>query len=1207
VAKRPKEGRVPRSGARSLIGYLRDRPIGIKLGFIMFVPTLAIVIVGANGLLGQISTTNSADRARTLSTLTQYSGELVDQLQTERADATMLLGSTGAAGTAAGKVYTAQEAQTDAASTLYTRQSGSQANLPANFQALLLRIQSQIVNLSGLRTEVSNMDQIPLTIAVSQYTTLISSLLQIRDNASQLAGDSTLSFEMRAAAAIASNKEYLSQERSLVLEAILQKSIPPDLRRQLIATETGQDQAGAAFQVVATPAQLVFYDLQVAGNSLRPSKIEESYIDAGQSDALPSGLDATSWDRDMATRGHLLRLVEVNIDDETVSNATTLRNNVQKQIIVDVGLLFGMVLIAMLIAWFVARSMNRSLRELKQGALNVAQNGLPQAVARLRDPALSTQLSPHQIALQIAEPLPVRSRDEFGQVTEAFNAVHLEAVRTAAEQAALRSSVATMFVNLARRSQILVDRLIGHLDQLERGEENPDRLSELFQLDHLATRMRRNDENLLVLAGADSTRVQREPASLIDVLRAAQSEVEHYTRVEFGMIDRDIEVAAHAVNDVVHLVAELFDNATAFSPPDAVVLVEARRIGDRAVLFVEDRGIGVSLEQLAELNERLATPPIVDVAVSRMMGLVVVARLAYRHGVKVELRPGPERGIIADVLLPTTVLVSRALSGRASGNPALAAEVNRAAQAAPHALPVPPPRSPFGPPLALESGPSAGDRDNRGERSNAGDRSDRSNGVDRSSGNGSDRGSERNNGNSRTPVGANGYGAPVPAPSLGGFAANADAFDASARELLAGTNANRALPSWSDLTGSPEAPSPNLAQEMFGARNALPAAPPLPQRRAPDAWSEDARTDEADADPRPSIPRQRPSVSVPLDEARLLEEFADGEMLDDPYAEPSRAYVSEAAPPTAAPPLWPPVAAPQSSVREDTGQLQLGTGALQAAMDMTTEIPRLRELDLAGAAGGESYPDQRDTYRADAYSADPYGGGTYDADAYGRDTYERDSYDRVEPELTEPSTVGRPSGLAQFADETMELPIFRELESAWFRDIDTNARASAMTTDGDPNQSVDQLAAESGVRLPTGGATRVPRSDVASEEDLDSAAADTEMDGTPMTTSAGRTPSSGWRSAADDGWEAAAAAIDPVDGGTTDGGLPRRVPMAQLVPGGVDKAAAGSNRRSPDAVRGLLSAYHRGVQRGRQQSDEMNATSESTTGSTQSGGREQEA
>ncbi len=298
----------------------------------------------------------------------------------------------------------------------------------------------------------------------------------------------------------------------------------------------------------------------------------------------------------------------------------------------------------------------------------MAQYGLPQAVARLRDPQVTGQLTPVQLANQIAEPLPVRSKDEFGQVTEAFNAVHLEAVRTAAEQAALRASVATMFVNLARRSQILVDRLIGHLDRLERGEEDPDRLAELFQLDHLATRMRRNDENLLVLAGADSTRVQREPAALIDVLRAAQSEVEHYTRIEFGVIDRDIEVAAHAVNDLVHLVAELFDNATAFSPPDSQVMVEARRVGDRASLYVEDRGIGISPEQLRDLNERLATPPQVDVAVSRMMGLVVVARLAARHGVRVELRPGTDRGTVADVTLPTTVLVPRALAGR--GQPA---------------------------------------------------------------------------------------------------------------------------------------------------------------------------------------------------------------------------------------------------------------------------------------------------------------------------------------------------------------------------------------------------------------------------------------------------------------------------------------------------------------------------------------------------------
>ncbi|HEY2794009.1 MAG TPA: nitrate- and nitrite sensing domain-containing protein, partial [Micromonosporaceae bacterium] len=365
---------MPRSGVRSLVGYLRDRPIGIKLGFIMFVPTLAIVIVGANGLLGQISTTNNADRARTLSTLTQFSGAFVDQLQTERADATMLLGSTsGTATTKAKATFVAQTPLTDAAASAYTVQSDSQAHLPSNFQALLAQIQTQVGNLSGLRQEITSMNQIPLTIAVSQYTALISSLLQIRDDSAQLAGDSTISFEMRAAAAVASGKEYLSQERYLVLEAILQNSIPADLRQQVIATQTGQDQAVTAFQVVATPSQLAYYNLHVAGINLRPSTIAQNSLDQLQSDRLPAGLTADGWNTDMTQRSVLLREVEQNIDSQTVADATTLRDNVQKQIIIDVGLLFGMVLIAMLIAWFVARSMNRSLRELKQGALNVAQ------------------------------------------------------------------------------------------------------------------------------------------------------------------------------------------------------------------------------------------------------------------------------------------------------------------------------------------------------------------------------------------------------------------------------------------------------------------------------------------------------------------------------------------------------------------------------------------------------------------------------------------------------------------------------------------------------------------------------------------------------------------------------------------------------------------------------------------------------------------
>ncbi|SCG34273.1 sensor histidine kinase [Micromonospora zamorensis] len=677
MSKRPKTAGSFLSRLRRPASRLRDMPIWSKLGLIMIVPTIATVVVGTSGLVDHVETLNNANRAGDLANLSSYSGSLVDSLQDERTAAVLLLGADGTQPTAQyQEAYNRVTSRVDRETSPYRQQRAEIEDLPGSLEGLLDGIDQNLQDLSGIRSQVFN-GKLALTETVQAYEGLISDLLAIRDSATQLAGNNELSDRMRAAAAVAREKEFLAARRVVVHRALGVKGgkrLTPALRTDYIASGTGQQQALQSFKAVATPDDAKFHDQTVAGGDRREAQNYTGWIDGnttGDMRNAPFGPD--QWEAAMTANAKLIRNVETKLDGEVVDEANSLRSDVQRQVFLETGLLLSMLLLAILFAYLVARSMARSLRELRQGALSVAQYGLPQAVARLRDPQVVGQLSPVQLANQIAEPLPVRSRDEFGQVTEAFNAVHLEAVRTAAEQAALRASVATMFVNLARRSQILVDRLIGHLDRLERGEEDPDRLAELFQLDHLATRMRRNDENLLVLAGADSTRVQREPAALIDVLRAAQSEVEHYTRIEFGVIDRDIEVAAHAVNDLVHLVAELFDNATAFSPPDSQVMVEARRVGDRSSLYVEDRGIGISAEQLHDLNERLATPPQVDVAVSRMMGLVVVARLASRHGVRVELRPGSDRGTVADVTLPTSVLVPRALSGRVQQPPALPA------------------------------------------------------------------------------------------------------------------------------------------------------------------------------------------------------------------------------------------------------------------------------------------------------------------------------------------------------------------------------------------------------------------------------------------------------------------------------------------------------------------------------------------------------
>ncbi len=247
--------------------------------------------------------------------------------------------------------------------------------------------------------------------------------------------------------------------------------------------------------------------------------------------------------------------------------------------------------------------------------------------------------------------------NEIGEVARAFDQVHREALRLAANEAMLRSNVNAMFVNLARRSQSLVERQIKLIDELERDEEDADRLASLFRMDHLATRMRRNSENLLVLAGHETARQSRTPVALIDVLRAALSEIGQFERVSLD-VQPGIAVHGQAVLDVVHLVAELAENATSFSPGDSPVRVTGHLLNSGGLLFdVTDQGVGMGTEEMAHMNWRLDNPPVVDVAVSRRMGLFVVARLAARHGIRVRLRPAPDAGLTALVWLPDELVV----------------------------------------------------------------------------------------------------------------------------------------------------------------------------------------------------------------------------------------------------------------------------------------------------------------------------------------------------------------------------------------------------------------------------------------------------------------------------------------------------------------------------------------------------------------------
>ncbi|MGY4927196.1 sensor histidine kinase [Streptomyces sp. 900105755] len=305
------------------------------------------------------------------------------------------------------------------------------------------------------------------------------------------------------------------------------------------------------------------------------------------------------------------------------------------------------VVASLVISVRIGRGLVVELVSLRNGALEIARRKLPEAMRRLR--------AGEEIDVRAEAPPGPPAEDETGQVAEALATVHRAALRAAVERAELASGISGVFVNLARRSQILVHRQLSLLDSMERRSDDPGELSDLFRLDHLTTRMRRHAESLIILSGAAPGRAWRMPVSLTNVVRAAVSEVEDYARVEVRQLPEAAVVGA-AVADLTHLLAEVVENAAQFSPPHTRVRVTGEPVGNGYALEVEDRGLGMGQETLAEANRRIEQSEALDLFDSDRLGLFVVSRLAARHGIKVHLRTSPYGGTTAVVLLPKALL-----------------------------------------------------------------------------------------------------------------------------------------------------------------------------------------------------------------------------------------------------------------------------------------------------------------------------------------------------------------------------------------------------------------------------------------------------------------------------------------------------------------------------------------------------------------------
>ena len=646
-----------------------------KLVAILVLPLLGLTVFAGSQVLTSVSTSVDADRLNRAAQLASGLTAVVDALQRERAVSS---GYAASAEHAGDETMAADRVLADTALRSFRR--GVRALDSHGFSSRLRHdlagANARLDQLSAFRATLDHGPVAPERVA-QFYGGLLESLLVVVGDISAEQGSSRLGGNVAALVAVARAKEAASQGQGLLLAALTASSFT-SADYQRFAALAGAEQAWLdQFRIAATPAQRAAYAHTVAGSDVRRAEsMRQAALSAPEASR---DLAPASWFSASSAKLDLLHRVELRIAGDVTAASAAAKSAASRRAWIDSAVMLLVVGLAVGSSLALARSMARPLLLLERAVRQVAERQLPGVVERLQQADEAVDLA--AIAEDAATAVTISSRDEIGRLANAFNSVHRVAVRVAAEQAVLRRSIGDMFVNLARRSQTLIDRQLNLIEELERRSEDPDHLDELFRLDHLATRMRRNAENLLVLASAEPAGRWGEPVALADVMRAASSEVEQFTRVEMLSAD-DVRLVGYASSDLVHLLAELIDNAVAFSPPSSPVRVSAQAAAGGYLVEIEDRGCGMSEEELATANDRLAIPPEIDFALSRKLGFFVVGRLAERHGIRVQLRHSWYGGVTALALVPSVLLLP--VETRARPAPAAAAAL------------LPPPQEPAG-------------------------------------------------------------------------------------------------------------------------------------------------------------------------------------------------------------------------------------------------------------------------------------------------------------------------------------------------------------------------------------------------------------------------------------------------------------------------------------------------------------------------------
>ncbi|WP_238011587.1 sensor histidine kinase [Dactylosporangium sp. AC04546] len=604
---------------------------------------------------------SEAGVARELVAAGGVAARLAGALQQERVSAALVFAEP--ANPAAVADYRHRGAETDGLVVAFERALAG-TRVPGGLEPLTSRLRVDLGGLAGLRQKVAGAPDAVLSVVAFRYRTVIADLVGYREALGQVGVSAATANGLRAAAALSKGIEAVSQLQVAAVRAMAGGRLTPAGQQEIVAADTGITEALQTFGDLGPSDWPALLNSRLGGPAVVQAERLQSLVTRSQPGRdLALGTDVRGWSAAMGARIELMHTVEAEVDGRLLGAVTAERDAERRAIFVAVVAVAVLLLVVVVVGVVVARSLTRSLTRLQHDAIDVAEHRLPQMVGELdvdnADPARV-----ERVLAAAATPVRVEGTDEVASVAAAFNKVTSAAVRIAGEQAATRAGVGAILVALSRRLQRRADAMMVSLDRLERDERDPERLASLFQLDHTATLIRRLIFNLRILAGGRGGSTHMGSVTLPDLLRAAEGEIDDYTRVRTTAVDDGVRIDGEVAAELIHLLAELLDNATQFSPPESTVEVEARQVGDQLHIQIRDDGVGMTQAGVKAARHRIANPPM-DHQTAERMGLPVVGMIAGRLGIKIEVRAAPHRGTRVDLTIPGALFAAVPVAVRA--------------------------------------------------------------------------------------------------------------------------------------------------------------------------------------------------------------------------------------------------------------------------------------------------------------------------------------------------------------------------------------------------------------------------------------------------------------------------------------------------------------------------------------------------------------